>query len=227
VDEVDELVKGKKTGRKIKVVTGATITVTETTVTRRDDKGNVTDRGFSARATATIAEGTQGRLSQHQLDVIGTNAAAIAEGAHQTGVAREVAFAIAEREGLFGSAKRNVAFDHQNPEINPLQLTRNQFNEGEFRFNGQPIYTQPNTNRQHNILFALLLFQKKASGASSLEQALHRYGPGTGEPGGASYGPAVTAASNRIGAEISNSSQIRNSLPRFEPAGMSFRRGRY
>ena len=99
------------------------VSVTETTVIRRDDNGNITQRSTTATATAENTDQATNRLSQGQLDTVGRVTGIIVEEAANRGIARDAALAIGTRETFLGSESRNVSFQFQRPDLNPLQIT--------------------------------------------------------------------------------------------------------
>ena len=184
----------------------AKITVTERTVTRKDDDGNLIQRNTSATAKAENTDRAINQLSTTQLETVGQVASTIAETAAQSHFDRNVGFAIAQRETFFGANPPGSSSPYMNPAINPMQLTPNQFSDRRL---------QPGTDLGSNIFLSFLLFTQKAQGRSR-EDAFQRYGPGAGNAGGAAYGQDVSSKYNGINAETGGSIRTTNFLPRYD-----------
>jgi RHS repeat-associated protein len=190
----------------------AKITVTERTVTRKDDDGNLIQRNTTATAKAENTDRAINQLSTTQLETVGQVASTIAETAAQNHFDRNVGFAIAQRETFFGANPPGSSSPYMNPAINPMQLTPNQFSDRRL---------QPSTDLSSNIFLSFLLFTQKAQGRS-LGDAFQRYGPGAGNAGGAAYGQDVSSKYNGINAETGGSIRTTNFLPRYDCCSRKF-----
>jgi hypothetical protein len=170
------------------------VTVTETTRTERDDDGNLVSRQTFATATAVNTDQANIKLSRDELKTVARVVSVVVEEAGNRGVQREVALGIAARETFFGTARRSIDFAFQDPKINPLQLTTS---------SGK----QPTTDLRLNVMRSLDLY-KESSRGRSFEGGLQRYGPGAGNPGGATYAEDVKGYINQIKNGISGSLRI-------------------
>jgi RHS repeat-associated protein len=185
------------------------VSVKETTVTRRDDDGNVTQRSTTATATAENTRQATNKLSQGQLDTVGKVTGIIVEEAASRGMAPSAGLAIGTRETMLGSENRNVQFQFQQPKLNPLQLTMD---------SGK----QPTTDLRANIGLSLDHYAERSAGRSAAE-GFQRYGPGIGNAGGAGYGNAVAGTANRIRDGINGSIRTTGFHQRYEIRGLGLR----
>jgi len=185
------------------------ITVTERTTERRDDDGNLIQKHTTATATAENTDRAINTLSERELGTVANVASTIAQTAANYNFDRNVGFAIAARETFFGASPQGSPSEYMRPDINPMQLTPNQFRDRGL---------QPTTNLSNNVFLSFLLFKQKAQGRST-EAALQAYGPGAGNPGGSNYGRDVISKYNGINAQIGGSIRTTNFLPRYDCCG--------
>jgi hypothetical protein len=151
------------------VITQIQFKVTEKIVDVYNDKLEVVESGaIRVSVTATNGEATTGGpLSQERLDTAAKVAATVIAKSHELGVDKSITLSIAAKETFFGTVPRANALNFQRSDINPMQLTSNQFTDG----------TQPTTNLDDNVRNSIRLLKEQKMPGRTLEGAFRAYGP--------------------------------------------------